>query len=99
MKTPQEIATTILGKEPTLNEERIIWRSIVEGIEADRAQTRYATGEDWSVEQREVADLGMLTALVLWPAGTAGMTGEPVAVLSLTSAGVDALVDTLKPGA
>lgn len=101
MKTPQEIATTILGKEPTLNEERIIWRGIVEGIEADRAQREpfLATRDDWTVEHHEHEDRGIITVLYLWPAGADGLTKNPVAALSLTTAGTDSLIATLNPGA
>lgn len=101
MKTPQEIATATLGKEPTLPEERAIWDAVVAGVQADRDQreTVYLTGSDWTVEHREHETLGVVTALALWPAGAAGLTEEPVAILALTAAGVDALVGTLNPGA
>jgi len=101
MKTPQEIATSILGKEPTLPDERAIWQGIVDAVTEDREdrETHYASGSDWTIEHREHDTLGMVTALAIWPADEAGLTDEPVAVLALSDAGVDALVGTLKPGA
>ncbi|KZE41406.1 hypothetical protein AVW09_02120 [Microbacterium sp. T32] len=100
MKTPQEIATAILGKEPTLPEERATWQAIVDAIAEDREdrETYFATDADWTVEQHEVKG-GLVTDLLVWPGGADALTREPVAVLALTDAGVDALVATLKPGA
>jgi hypothetical protein len=99
VKTPQEIATAVLGKEPTLPEERAIWQGIVDAVTEDREdrETHYSFGSDWTVERHEVMG-GYVTDLLLWPGGPRGLTAEPVAVLALTEAGVAALVDTLKPG-
>lgn len=97
MKTPQEIATTILGKEPTLDEERIIWRGIVEGIEADRAQRVTPTlgGEDWEVEFEDENTV----ALNWYQPGEAGWTEPRVAHVRLTHEGASTLAYALNPGA